>query len=85
MKKLAFMLKKGGFMVVVTVEGQTFYTIGQRKWYTLCLTNVQVREALEEGGLEVLEMEREPAPAEVLENPIVCDYKALVYSVAKKN
>ena len=84
-KKLAFMLKKGGFMVVFTVEGQSFYTFGQRKWYSLCLTDVQVREALEEGGLEVLEMEREPAPAEVLENPIVCDYKALVYSVAKKN
>ena len=84
-KKLTFMLKKGGLMVVITVEGQTFYIIDDKKWYTLCLTDVQVREALVEAGLEVLEMEREPAPAEVLENPIVADYKALVYFVAKKN
>ena len=83
-KRLAFMLKNGGFMVLFTVLGQTFYVINQQKWFTLCLNDVQIQEALKEAGLEVMVVKLESAPAEVLKNPIVADYKALGYFVAKK-
>jgi hypothetical protein len=84
MQKLAFMLKRGGFMVILAVEEQTFYYVDQRKWYSLPLSLSQIKDALLEAGLEILEIHRDAAPQELLQNPTVSDYKAMLFFVAKK-
>ena len=83
-KKLVGLLKLGGFLLMFIVERQTFYVIGGKKWFCLYLTLEQVKEALVEAGTVILVAERDPAPMEQIQNPVVSDYKALVFVAAQK-
>ena len=83
-QKLSFMLKIGGFLVMIAVEEETFYYIGDRKWFCLPLSLSQIKEALHEAGLEVLDEHRDPASPEELQNPTDSDFKAMLFIVAKK-
>lgn len=83
-KKLGSLLKPGGCMVLFVVEEETFYMVGQRKWFCLSLTLGQVKEALEEAGFELLLSERDPSPVEQTEQPVVSDFKASLFIAAHK-
>ena len=50
----------------------------------LYLTLEQVKEILAEAGLVVVMAERDPAPMEILQNPIESDYKASMFLAAQK-
>ena len=66
------------------VERETFYVVGEKKWFCLYLTLEQVKEALTEAGTAILVAERDPAPMEQIQNPVVSDYKAVVFVAAQK-
>ena len=83
-KKLAGLLKLGGFMTMTVVERETYYMVGQDKWYCLYLTLSQVIEALEEAGFVVLEAKRDPTPQQQIQNPTVADCKAFLFIAAQK-
>lgn len=83
-KKLVGLLKPGGFLIMFVVERQTFYMVGNKKWSCLYLTLEQVKEALTEAGTAVVVAERDPAPMEQIQKPIVSDYKAALFVVAQK-
>ena len=83
-KKLIGLLKPGGFLLMFIVERQTFYVVGGKKWFCLFLTLEQVKEALAEAGAVVIVAERDPAPMEQIQNPVVSDYKAVLFVAAQK-
>ena len=83
-KKLVAMLKPKGFLVMLEVEEETFYRVGQVKWKCLFLTLDEIQEALQEAGLMVVELKRDLAPPQQQEQPMVSDYKAFVFLAAKK-
>ena len=83
-KKLANLLKLGGYLIITGVEDETFYTIGQHKWSALPVTMEQVKEALVEAGFVVLMAEREPTSVESIQNPTISDGKALLFLAAYK-
>lgn len=83
-QKLGQLLEPGGFLTMLAVEGESFYVVGQDKWYCLDLTQTQIEEALEEAGFAVLVTEREPAPIELTRNPTVSDYKSVSFIVARR-
>ena len=83
-KKLVGLLKPGGFILMFIVERQTFYVVGGKKWSCLYLTFEQVKEALAEVGTEILVAEHDPAPMEQIQNPVMSDYKALVFVAAQR-
>ena len=83
-KKLVSLLKPGGFLVMFSVERETFYMFGGKKWSAVYLTLEQVKEALSEAGMVVLVAERDPAPMEQIQNPVVCDFKAVAYVASQK-
>ena len=65
-------------------ERETFYMVGNKRWDVLYLTLEQVKEALVEAGTTILVAERDPAPVEQILNPVVSDYKAVVFVAAQK-
>ena len=69
---------------MVVVEDETFYTIGQHKWFALPVTMEQVKEALVEAGFVVLMAEREPVSVEGIRNPTIYDAKAFLFLAAYK-
>ena len=71
-------------MVLFMAERETFYMVGEHKWFCLCLTLAHVKEALEEAGFELLMAERDPAHMQQIEQPIVSDFKACLFVVAYK-
>ena len=71
-------------MIMTTVERETFYMAGGKRWFCLSLTLAQIREALELAGFVILEAEHDPAPIEQINNPTVSDYKALLFVAAQK-
>ena len=83
-KKLVGLLKPGGFILMFIVERQTFYVVGGKKWSCLYLTLEQVKEALAEAGTVILVAERDPAPMEQIQNPVMSDYKALLFVAAQR-
>ena len=58
--------------------------VGEKKWFCLYLTLEQVKEALAEAGTAILEAERDPAPMDQIQNPIISDYKAVAFVTAQK-
>ena len=82
-KKLVGLLKPGGFLLMLIVERETFYMVGEKKWFCLYLTLEQVKEALTEAGTAILVVECDPAPMEQIQNPIVCDYTAILFVAAQ--
>ena len=83
-KKLVGLLKPGGFLLMFIVERETFYMVGGKKWSCLYLTLEQVKEALAEAGTAILVAERDPAPMELIQNPVEADYKAILFVAAQK-
>ena len=83
-KKLVGLLKPGGFLVMFIDERETFYMIGNRRWDILYLTLEQIKDALVEAGTVILVAEREPAPMEQIQNPVVADFKAVLFLAAQK-
>ena len=83
-RKLVGLLKPGGFLLMFMEECETFYMVGNKRWDVLYLTLEQVKEALVEAGTTILVAERDPAPVEQILNPIVSDYKAVVFVAAQK-
>ena len=83
-KKLVGLLKPGGFLLMFIVERETFYMIGAKKWSCLYLTLEQMKEALTEAGMVILVAERDPAPVEIIQNPVQSNQKAFVFVAAQK-
>ena len=83
-KKLVRLLRPGGFLLMFIVERETFYMVGEKRWFCLYLTLEQVKEALAEAGTAILVAERDPAPMDLIQNPIICDCKAFAFVVAQK-
>ena len=83
-KRLGKLLKPGGYLVMFVAERESFYRVGQRKWFTLPLTLVQIKEAIHEAGFETLVVERDPAPIHHLQNQVDSDSKAHVFVAAYK-
>ena len=83
-KKLVGLLKPGGFLLMFMEERETFYMMGKKRWDVLYLTLEQVKEALVEAGTAILVAERDPAPMDQIQNPIVSDYKAVIFVAAQK-
>ena len=80
--KLVKLLKLGGYLVIIFVEDQTFYTIGQEKWAVLPVSLEQVRKAVEESGCVTLMVERDPSPIHLMENQTVSDQKSCSFIAA---
>ena len=83
-KKLGRLLKPGGYLVMFVVERETFYMVGQHKWFCLSVTLAEVKEALYEAGFELLLIERDPSPMKQIQNPISSDFKASLFVAAYK-
>lgn len=83
-KKLVGLLKPGGFLLMIVVERETFYTVGKKKWSTLYITFEQVKEALAEAGTTIYMAEREPASMEHIQNPVIVDGKGFAFVAAQK-
>ena len=83
-RKLVGLLKPGGFLLMFLEERETFYMVGKKRWDVLYLTLEQVKEALVEAGTTVIVAERDPAPMDQIQNPIVSDYKAVLFVAAQK-
>ena len=83
-KKLVGLLKPGGFLLMYIVERQTFYMVGEKKWFCLYLTLEQVKEALTEARTATIVVERDPAPMEQIQSAVVSDYKAVLFVAAQK-
>ena len=83
-KKLVKLLRLGGYIVILFLEGKSFYFIGQDKWATLPVSLTQVKEAVEEAGCVILMSERDPMPLQFVENPTFSDAKACVFLAAYK-
>ena len=56
--------------------GLHIYMVREKKFSYLSLTLEQVKEALAEAGTAILVAERDPAPMELIQNPVASDYKA---------
>ncbi|CAI8017912.1 Phenylethanolamine N-methyltransferase [Geodia barretti] len=83
-KKLVQLLRLGGYISILFVEEETFYSTKEGKWAVLQLSLPQVQEAVEEASCVVLMTERDPMPIESLENPILFDQKAFIFLAAYK-
>lgn len=83
-KKLVGLLKLGGFLIMFIDERETFYMIGKKRWEILYITLEQIKDALVEAGTVILVAEREPAPMEQIQNPIVADFKAVLFLAVQK-
>ena len=83
-KKLIKLLRLGGYFIILFVEEETFYCIGQDKWTVLPVSLPQVKKAVEEAGCVVLMSERDPTPLHLMENPTSFDAKACVFLAAYK-
>ncbi len=84
LKKLGGLVKLGGFITIYAAERETFYVVGKKKWFCLYLTLAEITEALDEAGFVVLTAERDPAPLEQIQNPIVSDYKSFLFVAAQR-
>ena len=81
-KKLGSLLQLGGYLVISAVERETFYrATGQRecKWFSLYITLVQIKEAMEEAGFDILIAERDPAPMQEIQNSTLSDCTSTVF------
>ena len=83
-KKLVGLLKPGGFLVMLVDERETFYVVGEKKFSCLPLTLEQVKEALVEAGTTIVVAKQDPAPLELIQNPVASDFKAFLFVAAQK-
>ena len=65
-------------------EQETFYMVGEKKFSCLSLILEQVKEALVEAGTAILVAECDPAPMELIQNPVASDFKAFLFVAAQK-
>ena len=80
-KNIASMLKPGGYIVMEGVEEQTYYESEGKPWHSLSLTLPQMKAALQEAGLEMVELKRKLSHYPRKYND---DCKAMVFIAAVK-
>jgi hypothetical protein len=83
-KKLVKMLKLGGYIIIVFVEDETFYVVGEKSWPVLPVSLNQAEKALEEAGCRLLMSERDPSPIDRMENPSFSDEISCAFLAAYK-
>ena len=82
--KLGKLVQVGGYLVLFAVERETFYMVGECKWFCLYLTLAQIKAAMEGAGFDILWAERNPAPVQQIQNPIVSDFTSALFIVGLK-
>ncbi|XP_029429478.1 nicotinamide N-methyltransferase-like [Rhinatrema bivittatum] len=82
LKNISSLLKTGGYLILCSVLGGTFYMIGSRKFSSLPLEEGFVRKAVAEAGYVIEELEVLATDHEPRQN--ICDYKAVLFLVARK-
>ena len=90
--KLAKLLKPGGKLVIITMEGPgdtNFYTVGDKKFVALSIREEALKTILEQNGFYDITIECQPrdAPGITLENtpPEFCDWTTKFISIATKS
>ena len=62
LRKLTMLLKPSGFLLSYVEEKATYYRIGDsEKWYSLCLSFLDIVHAFQEAGLETMKIDRDLA------------------------
>ena len=77
--ELGKLLKPNGSLFMNGVLEQTFYFVGQEKFYTFSLTEQLVKEALNEAGIEIVKFVTIP-----VNYTQVADCKSLFYTYGRK-
>lgn len=83
-KKLVQLLRLGGYIVILLVEEETFYSTENEKWAVLPVSMEQLKEAVEEAGCVILMSDRDPTPIHLIEKPTHYNKKACVFLAAYK-
>ncbi len=80
--ELCKLLKPNGYLFMNGVLGDTFYYVGEEKFYTFPVTEKLAKEAMNEAGIEIEKfVASSDIPAVYLE---ACDCKAVFYTYGKK-
>ena len=81
LRKLTMLLKPGGFLLSYVEEKATYYRIGDsEKWYSLCLSFLDIVHAFQEAGLETVKIDRDLANGTEDED----DAEAYIFIAGKK-
>ena len=81
LRKLTMLLKPGGFLLSYVEEKATYYRIGDsEKWYSLCLSFLDIVHAFQEAGLETVKIDRDLAKG----TESVDDAEAYIFIAGKK-
>ena len=78
--ELGKLLKPNGSLFMNGVLEQTFYFVGQEKFYTFSLTEQLIKEALNEAGIEIVKLVTIP-----VDYTKVADCKSLFYAYGRKS
>jgi hypothetical protein len=78
--ELCKLLKPNGYLFMDGVLEQTFYFVGEEKFYTFPLTEKMVKEAMNEAGIEIEKFITIP-----INDTVVSDCKALFYTYGRKS
>ncbi len=78
--ELCKMLKPNGYLFMNGVLEQTFYFVGEEKFYTFPLTEKIIKEAMNEAGIEIDKFVTIP-----VDYSEVCDCKNLFFTYGKKS
>ena len=68
-KKLAALLKLGGYLVVVQSWDGSFYGVGKQNFHSLRITDAEFEEAIKAAGLTATVYKKKGAPAVVRDIP----------------
>lgn len=79
---LVRLLRPGGLLVLIGDLGESFYTVGEKRFNVLCLSREFIEETLSQLGLMLQEFATQPA--ENREQNQRCDYEASYCLVAHK-
>ncbi|XP_069832453.1 nicotinamide N-methyltransferase-like [Dendropsophus ebraccatus] len=80
LKKLAKLIKVGGYLLSYTIINCTFFKIGEDKFYSLRCDESFCRKVLDEEGFEIEQFEK----LEKVMSPDLADFENIVFIVARK-
>ncbi|XP_053546053.1 nicotinamide N-methyltransferase [Bombina bombina] len=83
-KNISTLLKPGGHLVIIGVLGDTFYKVGQQTFFCLPLDEHKVRQAVEDAGYTISEIDIFPI-VNMEAHASITDSYANFFLVAKKN
>ena len=81
--KLAGFVKRGGYLVMHAVIQQTYYIVGDKKFYTFYLTRKMVEESLREAGGTILEVDMATNQTDTSSYPLLSDQKDVMFVYAR--